>query len=30
MLVLGKGLTQELDDTTITTEAEYSINYILY
>ena len=28
ILVLGEGLTQALDDTTLTVEAKYSINFI--
>ena len=27
ILILGKGLTQGLDDTTLTAEAQYSINF---
>ena len=27
ILILGKGPTQELDDTTLNAEAEYSINF---
>ena len=27
ILILGKGPTQELDDTTLTVEAKYSINF---
>ena len=27
VLILGKGSTQELDDTKLTAEAEYSINF---
>ena len=27
ILILGKGPTQRLDDTTLTAEAEYSINF---